>query len=194
MDRVADAGQLRRLAGFLELLAKWNRAYNLTAVDDPEEMVTLHVLDSLTAMDFLHGVSVLDVGSGAGLPGIPLAIMDPVRQFTLLDSGGKKIRFLRHVLVELALGNARADEARAESYQPALPFDTVICRAFTDLRGFVQRCAGLVAADGRLVAMKGRYPEAELAAIPAGWQATAVEPVQVPGIDARRHIVVLERA
>ncbi|MDJ0928777.1 MAG: 16S rRNA (guanine(527)-N(7))-methyltransferase RsmG [Gammaproteobacteria bacterium] len=194
MDCAADAEQLRQLANFLQLLAKWNRAYSLTAITDPHDMVALHVLDSVAARDFLNGVSVLDAGSGAGLPGIPLAILDPARQFTLLDSGGKKIRFLRHVLAELALGNARTEEARVENYQPGLPFDTVICRAFTDLRGFVQRCAGLVAADGRLVAMKGRYPETELAAIPVGWRATAVEPVQVPGIDAQRHMVVLERA
>lgn len=193
MRIAADAAQIERLALFLKLLARWNRAYNLTAVREPEAMVRLHILDSATALDFLRGLSVLDAGTGAGLPGIPLAVLDPAREFTLLDSSGKKIRFLRHVLAELALGNARAEAARAESCEAGRAFDTVICRAFSDLRGFVQRCGSLAAAGGRLVAMKGRYPDAELAAVPAGWRVARVEPVSVPGLDARRHIVVLER-
>lgn len=182
------------LARYLRLLEKWNRAYNLTAVRESEAMVRLHVLDSLAARPWLAGSAVLDVGTGAGLPGLPLALVEPQRWFTLLDANGKKIRFVRHVLAELAPGNVGAEQARAEQFVPPDPFDTVISRAFASLAEFTTRCGGLVAAGGRLVAMKGRRPDRELEALPPGWRATAVEPVTVPGVDAARHIVVIERS
>jgi 16S rRNA (guanine527-N7)-methyltransferase len=181
------------LTHFLLLLEKWNKAFNLTAVRDPQEMVARHLLDSLTARPFLHGATVLDVGTGAGLPGMPLAIIDADRQFFLLDSGGKKTRFVRHAVGELGLRNVEVVQARVEAYVPAEPFDTIICRAFASLREFVCRCGALAASDGRLVAMKGRAPDDELANLPGGWDVAELVPLTVPGLAGERHIVVLER-
>lgn len=181
------------LAKFLLLLDKWNRAFNLTAVCDPREMVTRHVLDSLTVRPYLYGAAILDAGTGAGLPGIPLAVAEPRRQFVLLDSGGKKVRFVRHVVGELGLRNVEVEHSRVEHYDPAEPFDTIVCRAFASLRELVERCAALCQSGGRLVAMKGRMPADELKCLPRGWVATRVEPIRVPGLVGDRHIVVLER-
>lgn len=184
--------QIAALAHFLRLLDKWNKAFNLTAVRDPLEMVSRHVLDSISVFPYLRGISILDVGTGAGLPGIPLALADPQRQFTLLDSGGKKVRFLRHVAGELAISNVSVVQARVEEYAPADAFDTVLCRAFTSVGEFVRRCGTLAGSGGRLVAMKGRFPEQELAALPSAWAAD-VTPIEVPGQAGKRHIVVLQR-
>lgn len=189
----ANAAIPEQLLSYLQLLAKWNRAYNLTAVRDPGEMVTRHLLDSLTANRFLRGARILDAGAGAGLPGIPLALANPDREFTLLDANGKKVRFVQHVIGELGIDNAVAVQSRAEQWVTEEPYDTVISRAFCSLRDFVSNCGGLVAATGCLLAMKGRYPQAELADLPAGWAATAIKPVTVPGLQAERHLVILER-
>jgi 16S rRNA (guanine527-N7)-methyltransferase len=181
------------LLSFLSLLQKWNRAVNLTALKDPDDMVVRHILDSATARPFLHGDTVLDVGTGAGLPGVPLAVLDPHRRFTLLDASGKKIRFLRQVLMDLTLPNVRLVQARVDDYHPEAPFDTVICRAFGALVDLVHGAGRLVAPHGRIVALKGRRPAAELANLPEAWQATEVTRVQVPHLDAQRHVVVLRR-
>jgi len=177
----------------LRLLDKWNRAFNLTAVRDPAEMVARHILDSLSARPFLSGVSVLDAGTGAGFPGLPLALVEPHRHFTLLDSGGKKIRFVRHVLGELALDNVIVEQLRVEAFEPADLYDVVISRAFSSLGVFVRRCAGLVATGGCLLAMKGRYPESELAGVPGTWKVTDVVRLEVPGLSGERHMVVMRR-
>ncbi|UCG73778.1 MAG: 16S rRNA (guanine(527)-N(7))-methyltransferase RsmG [Chromatiales bacterium] len=186
------AAQLAQLAHYLRLLAKWNRAFNLTAVHDPADMVVRHVLDSVAVRPFLYGGSILDVGSGAGLPGIPLAILAPGQQFVLLDSVGKKIRFLRHVLGELALNNCEVVQSRVETHAPEQPYDTVVCRAFSSMGDFVARCGRLVGHGGRLLAMKGRDPERELVALPPGWHGRITQ-LQVPGLDEQRHAVVIER-
>ena len=185
--------QIVRLAGYLRLLEKWNRAFNLTAIRDLEEMVALHILDSISARPYLYGKAVLDVGTGAGLPGLPLAIFEPERHFFLLDSGRKKVRFVKHAVGELELDNVTVVHRRVEEYEPTAPFDTVICRAFSSIGIFVRRCGMLVGVGGRLLAMKGRFPDAELGGLPPDWDATEVAPVEIPGLAVQRHIVILQR-
>lgn len=180
------------LADYVRLLTKWNQAYNLTSVRDPRDMVPRHILDSLSARPCLVGLTVLDVGTGAGLPGVPLALAEPARQFWLMDSGLKKARFVRHAVAELGLKNVAVEHCRVEDYEPGQGFDTLITRALCSLSDFVGRCGRLVSAGGRLVAMKGRYPEDELRRVPSDWRAS-VERVEVPGLAAERHLVVLER-
>lgn len=189
----ADARLVSALADFLRLLDKWNQAFNLTSIRDPADMVVLHVLDSLSARPFLQGERVLDVGCGAGLPGLPLALVEPGRSFTLLDSGLKKVRFVRQAIGELRISNACAVQARVEDYAPVQLFDTVISRAFAALPDFVRTAGRLLAPGGRLLAMKGRLPADELQIVPAGWLAEEVTAVQVPGLDAERHMIVVSR-
>jgi 16S rRNA (guanine527-N7)-methyltransferase len=177
---------------YIRLLTKWNKAYNLTAVRDPLEMVTRHIFDSLSAADYLRGEQILDAGTGAGLPGIPLALLFPVRQFTLLDSNGKKIRFVQQAAGELAISNVYPVHSRVEDFVPEQLFDTVISRAFTSLTEFIAGCGHLLGPGGRLLAMKGKLPEQELAGLPDDWRATLIEPVSVPGLAAERHMIVLE--
>lgn len=188
----AAPGFAGRLAAYLDLLVRWNKAYNLTSITDAEGMVVRHILDSAVARPWLAGTTILDAGSGAGLPGIPLALLEPERRFTLVDASGKKVRFLRQVVMELKLPNVTPVQARLEGWHAESPFDTVISRALASLGEFVTTCGHLAGAGGRLVAMKGRRPDAEIAAVPAPWRVTAVEPVTVPGLDAERHIVVME--
>ena len=185
--------QVVALARFLRLLDKWNKAFNLTAVRDPHEMIGRHVLDSMSALPYLNGISILDVGTGAGLPGIPLALVDPRRQFSLLDSAAKKVRFVRHAVGELVIGNVSVVHERVEDFAPADSFDTVLCRAFTSVGNFIRRCGHLAGVGGRLVAMTGRFPEQEITGLPAGWEATEVAAIDIPGLAGERHIVVLQR-
>jgi 16S rRNA (guanine527-N7)-methyltransferase len=192
LGEAPGAAQLEQLGHYLRLLAKWSRAFNLTAVRDPADMVVRHVLDSVAVRPLLHGQRLLDVGTGAGLPGIPLAIMLPARQFVLLDSVGKKIRFLRHVLGELALTNVELVQLRVEVHAPEVLYDTVICRAFASIGEFVAQCGRLTARGGRLVAMKGRDPERELVGLPPGWHGRCNR-LEVPGLEEQRHAVVIER-
>jgi 16S rRNA (guanine527-N7)-methyltransferase len=189
----AEPELVQRFTRLLRLLDKWNRAFSLTAVRDPAEMVARHILDSLSARPFLAGVSILDVGTGAGFPGLPLALVEPQRHFTLLDSGGKKIRFVRHVLGELALDNVILEHLRVEAFEPADLYDVVISRAFSSLGEFVRRCGGLVATGGCLLAMKGRYPDDELTGVPGAWEVTDVVGLKVPGLAGDRHMVVMQR-
>ena len=178
------------LLAYLGQLVRWNEAYNLTAIRDPAEMVTRHLLDSLAVLPLVHG-RVIDVGSGAGVPGLPLAIANPALQVTVLDSNGKKARFLRHAQRTLALANVEVAEARAESHAPARPFDTVISRAFGSLAEFLEATGHLAAAGGTWVAMKGKLDAREAAAIPARFEIKETRRLSVPGLAEDRHAIVI---
>jgi 16S rRNA (guanine527-N7)-methyltransferase len=186
--------QLARLVAHLDLLDEWNARMNLTAIRDRPSQLTKHLLDSLTVQPYLRGERIADVGSGAGFPGIPLAIVEPHRQFTLIESTGKKCRFLEHVRDALELKNVAVVQSRAESYKPDMRFDRVLARAVGPVAELVKVAGPLVVGGGRLLAMKGRYPEPELAARLDGWKVAAVHPLSVPGLGEERHLVELCRS
>lgn len=198
LGQTLPAGAAARLARLLLMLEHWNARINLTAVRDPQEMIAAHVLDSLSIRGFLGGRRIADVGTGAGFPGLPLAIAEPGRELELIDSHGRKIAFVRQALAELAIPNARAVQARAESCRPEPPFDSVCVRALGTLEEVVSTCGHLVAGGGLLLAMKGRYPQEELSAFERSAAAAAwrldVSPLRVPGLEAHaRHLVRLRR-
>jgi len=184
-----DARQLEHLLDYLDLLARWNKTYNLTAVRDPGQMVTRHLLDSLAVAPWLRGERFLDVGSGAGLPGVPLAIIHPQYELHLLDSSGKKARFLFQVKTALCLDNIVVHRARVESFRVTLPFDAVLSRAFASLLDMTAACRHLLAPGGRLLAMKGAYPATELADLRQSYSEVVVHPLVVPGLAEQRHLV-----
>lgn len=180
-----------QLLGYLRLLERWNRAFNLTAVRDPAAMVPRHLLDSLAVLPWVRGERVLDVGSGAGLPGIPLAVARPQWQFVLLDSNGKKTRFLTQVVGELGLTNVEVLKARAEDHRPFDHYATIVSRAFASLATFLDGVAGACGPETRVLAMKGAYPAAELDGLERPWaRLQSVERLTVPGTDGERHLVV----
>ena len=187
--------QLQQLLAYLTLLNKWNKAYNLTAVRDPAEMVSRHLLDSLSVMSQaeLGGARWLDVGSGGGMPGIPLAIMFPERNFTLLDSNGKKTRFLTQVKLELKLANVEVVHSRVEQFTPAQPFTDITSRAFSSLEDFANWTRHLSDSATRWLAMKGIQPDDELQALPADFQLERCVVLKVPGCQGQRHLLILRR-
>lgn len=186
--------QADRIGGYINLLIKWNQTFNLIASCDPEYLFFRHVLDSLLAKPFIKEKRVLDVGSGGGLPGIPLAIMIPELDFTLLDSNSKKTRFLRQVSIELELSDRiKVVKSRIEEYRPAQPFDTVICRAFSSLEDFVKSCLHVCDQRTVMLAMKGRRPDAELNALGTDVKLVGLAAVTLPGSDVERHIVRLQK-
>ena len=187
----ATPEQTQQLLDFISLIAKWNKAYNLTAIRRPEEMVGLHILDSLAIAPYVSGKRIIDIGTGAGLPGIPLAIILPDKQFVLLDCNAKKTRFVQQALLELKLENVEVRHQRVEDYQPDSLFDTVITRAFANLADIVRLTAHLSALNGVLLAMKGQNPELELAEVTTDAQTTII-PITVPGVDAQRCLIKLE--
>ena len=185
--------QLEALMTLAAELADWNTRVNLTSITEPDEVVDKHLLDSLAVLPLLKGLAVADVGSGAGFPGLPLAIADLDRRYALVESTGKKVKFIRHMVAKLALPNVEPVLARAEDYKPPRPFDSVVSRALGPLAAFIRVAGHLARPGGRLLAMKGRVPEDELKALPPGWKALAVHPVAVPGLDAERCVVELAR-
>jgi 16S rRNA (guanine527-N7)-methyltransferase len=180
-----------RLLRYLELLQKWNRTYNLTAIREPSRLVSHHLLDCLAAVPHVPEGSVVDIGSGGGLPGVPLAIAQPERLATLLDSNHKKGAFLRQVIIECGLRNAQVHVGRAEEWQPAVRFDVAVSRAFADLAGFAEAARHLVKPGGTLAAMKGVYPDEELALLPQDVALIQAIPLQVPSLKAARHLLLL---
>jgi 16S rRNA (guanine527-N7)-methyltransferase len=189
---LAPAAQAKLLE-YLALIDKWNRVYNLTAVRDRQQMLVQHLLDSLAVVPHFNGASLADVGSGAGLPGIPIALARPQIVVTLIEASHKKAAFLKQAAIELALANVEVVNARVETLDAAQRFDVVISRAFSDLPEFVALAGGLCAENGVLAAMKGVYPHEELAQLPAPYRVRATVPLAVPGIDGERHLVLVER-
>lgn len=190
-----DAALAAPLLAYLALMARWNATYNLTAIRDPRDMLVKHLLDSLAMHAHVAGIATLaDLGTGPGLPGIPLAIAQPALQVTLVESNGKKARFLREAVRQLQLGNVAVAESRIEAFDAPCQFDAITARALASLPLIVELGGHLLKPKGRLLAMKGVLPVAEIAALPAGWQVVASHPLHVPGLDAERHLVEIGRA
>ena len=187
----ADTARMLRL---LDELDDWNQRMNLTAIRERPQQITKHLLDSLSVQPFVRGERVLDVGTGAGFPGLPLAIVNPTRQFTLLDSTAKKLKFIEHVAQLLELKNVSTVHTRAEDYRVDERFDTVLSRAVGPVDRFVKWAGHLCVGGGRLLAMKGRYPTDELKSLPSGWKLAAVHRLDVPGLDEERHLVEICRS
>ncbi len=182
----------RKLLAYVDLLAKWNRIYNLTAIREPERMVSYHLIDSLAVLPHLSAGTLVDVGSGGGLPGIPLAIARPELHVTLNDSNHKKGAFMQQAVIELDLGNAEVHVGRAEQWQPDVLFDGAISRAFAELGDFIAACRHLVKPGGFFAAMKGLYPHDEIARVPGGVKCEKVFRLNVPRVDGERHLVLCE--
>jgi 16S rRNA (guanine527-N7)-methyltransferase len=182
--------EAQRLALLLDELERWNSAYNLTSIHGRDALVTHHLLDSLSIHEHLQGARIADVGTGAGFPGLPLAIANPERQFTLIDSAGKKVRFVAHAARVLGLGNVEAVHSRAEDLKPSEPFDTVTARAFAGLPDLLESVGTLCGPRTRVLAMKGRHPQAEIAALRPPWQVLETRPLEVPGLAEARHLVI----
>lgn len=189
LQQTLDDKQQSALIKYVALLEKWNKAYNLTAVRQPEQMVTRHLLDSLSISPYLRGKSVLDVGTGAGLPGIPLAIVFPDRQFTLLDSNNKKTRFVVQAVSELELPNVDVVQSRVEEFRSNRVFDTIITRAYAAIGDMVRQTAHLLADDGQFLAMKGANPVAEIDELPSNYVINESHIIKVPGLDEQRHLL-----
>jgi 16S rRNA (guanine527-N7)-methyltransferase len=183
--------QADQLVAYLLLFEKWNKAYNLSAVRDIQQMLSRHILDSLSVVPYIDAQNYIDVGTGGGLPGIPLAIMFPEKQFTLLDSNGKKSRFQFQAVTELKLDNVTVYNGRVEQYQPPALFDGVISRAFASLKDMTDGCHHLLKPGGSFLAMKGIYPEDELSELAKNYKVSASYPLQVPGEEGERHLLII---
>ena len=193
MGLSCPAGATSKLMAYLQLLEKWNASFNLSGVSDMETMVSRHLLDSLALSPYLEGELFVDVGSGAGLPGIPLAILNPDKQFVLIDSNGKKTRFLFQAKIELGLSNVSVENCRVEHYQSQQQIDMVMCRAFSTLEDVVIRLQAIFSSKCKLLAMKGHYPEDEISQLPDGFEATNTIKLKIPGSDSQRHLIEVMR-
>jgi len=189
-----DMPLIKKFEQYISLLVKWNNAFNLTAIRDPDDMVVRHIMDSLVVLPYIKGLRLIDVGTGAGLPGIPLALAKPELQVTLLDSNVKKIRFLTQVVGELKLKNLDIIHSRAESFHPSLRYDTVISRAYASIPLMVESTQHLCAQSGCILLMKGQYPEDEIKQMDKNHQLLWVKSLVVPGLDAARHLVAIVKS
>jgi len=198
IDHAASMGvaitqaQSEMLLAYLRLIEKWNRIHNLTAVRDPNKMLSHHILDSLSVSPYVKAKNLLDVGSGAGLPGVPLAIINPHLRVTLTDSNKKKAAFQQQVVIELGLTNVAVLSGRVEALQPEQKFDGIISRAFSEINLFIDLTRHLLTKDGHWYAMKGVYPEQELSSLPTGIEVLSIHELNVQLLDAKRHLVILK--
>jgi 16S rRNA (guanine527-N7)-methyltransferase len=184
----------QQLLHYLQLMARWNQTFNLTAIRDFNEMVWLHVVDSLAISPYLHGTRIIDVGSGAGLPGIPLALAHPDKKIVLLDSNSKKTRFLTQVKLELNINNIEIVHSRSEDFNPATGFDSVVSRAFASIPVMLAKTGHLAAKAGQFIAMKGVYPEVEIQQLPVGFKVIATHKLVIKGLAAVRHVVCIQKS
>ena len=185
--------QADKLTGYVQRIDKWNKAYNLTSVRDPEQMMVKHILDSLAVTRFVSGKRVIDVGTGPGLPGMPLAIMLPDIDFTLLDSLGKRVRFMKQCAFELGLTNVTPVYSRVEEHEPAQPYDIVLSRAFASLKDMLHWCQHLVDSSGVFFALKGQFPQSEIDEVSDHFQIGSVEALSVPDLTGERHLVTIRK-
>ncbi|MBT79878.1 MAG: 16S rRNA (guanine(527)-N(7))-methyltransferase RsmG [Alteromonadaceae bacterium] len=185
--------QADKLTGYVQRIDKWNKAYNLTSVRDPEQMMVKHILDSLAVTRFVSGKRVIDVGTGPGLPGMPLAIMLPDIEFTLLDSLGKRVRFMKQCAFELGLTNVTPVHCRVEEHEPAQPYDIVLSRAFASLKDMLHWCQHLVDSSGVFFALKGQFPQSEIDEVSDHFQIGSVEALSVPDLTGERHLVTIRK-
>ena len=183
----------QKLLRYLELLQTWNKVFNLTAITDAREMVYLHIIDSLLVLPYLHGQRHLDVGSGAGLPGIPLALVQPDHEWIVLDKNSKKTRFMTQSIAELQLKNVKAEHSNVEKFHPAHNFDSIVSRAFGTIRMFIETTAPLLNPNGQWMAMKGKYPHDEIADLPKGFEVNNVVKLTMHGMQLERHLVLIKR-
>lgn len=181
-----------KFISYLNLLNDWNRVFNLTAIRDPNDMVMLHLIDSLVINPYLHGTNIIDVGTGAGLPGIPLALINPEKNFVLLDSNSKKTRFLTQAILELKISNIEVIHSRCENFQPEKCFDSILSRAFASIQVMLEATRHLICKHGQFLAMKGLFPEEEIKAIPPNFVVVAVHELRINGLDAKRHLVCIK--
>ncbi len=184
-----DQEALNKFLHFMTLLLKWNKAYNLTAITDPEEVISHHILDSLSIVPYILGNLIMDLGSGAGFPGLPCALMLPEKQFVLLDGNGKKTRFMTQAVGELKLANVRVVQSRVEDYRPDKCFDTITVRAFSSVATIIKQTNRLICPSGELLIMKGIYPQAELETVTANVKVVRLD---VPGLNSERHLVCIK--
>tara|TARA_R110001583_G_scaffold187721_1_gene349192 strand:+ start:2957 stop:3583 length:627 start_codon:yes stop_codon:yes gene_type:complete len=189
-----SAEQQNKLVQLVELLAKWNKAYNLTSVRDPQQMLVKHIMDSIVVSPYLQGKRLIDVGTGPGLPGLPLAILNPDKQFVLLDSLGKRLRFIRQAVLELGLKNVEFVQSRVEEYQPEEKFDVVLSRAFASLEDMLFWCKHLPNEKGHFLALKGQFPEQEISTLDKQFKFIETIALSVPNLEGERCLVKVERA
>jgi 16S rRNA (guanine527-N7)-methyltransferase len=192
-DLVVTSQQQQQLISYIMLMHKWNKAYNLTSVREPRQMVVKHIVDSIVVAPFLEQLRYIDVGTGPGLPGVPLAIMCPDKQFVLLDSLGKRVRFMKQVAYELKIDNIQPVQSRVEDFVPEVKIDGVLSRAFASLKDMLHWCEHLVDSDGVFFALKGQLPVKELDELPSGFVLQDTIKLNVPGLDGERHIIKIKR-